>query len=263
MRVFISVFCMVAVALIGVANAEAPKDQTTPEAFGSVEGDIVLHGQPKANVDVLLLRQLTGGGDFSRTTETDAKGHFRFDKIPDGEYSVGHQVMYTPRGVGWSSPTGTDTYRRHVIVESGEHVIVPPYPKGHTLKGRMVLAPGSTYDVAWQGEDMRHIYTTNSWSKGKRVRTPEESHAWWEKFRKTKKFKKEWTKGTRIVLMVEPDGSFHAFDVPPGNYKLNIEVGRNVELAPGVLPANVFTSFTMPDADLTLPDLQVREPATK
>lgn len=263
MRVFIPMFCMVALALLGVATAEAPKDQTTPEALGSVEGDIVLHGHPKANTDVELLSQFREGEDFSRTTKTDSKGHFRFDNIPAGEYAVGHHVMYDTRAANWSSRTGTDTYRRNVIVAPGEHVIVPPYPKGHTLKGRMVLAPGSTYDVAWQGEDMRHIYTTNAWSKDKRVRTPEESHAWWEKFRKTKKFKKAWTKGTRIVLMVQPDGSFHAFDVPPGNYELNIEVGSNVELAPGVFPASVFTSFTMPNADLTLPDLQVREPATK
>lgn len=260
MRVFISMYCVLAVLLASVAHAQSPKDQTTPEQLGSVEGDIILHDQPKANVDVLLLRQLTGDGGFSRTTTTDSEGHFRFDKIPAGEYAVGHQVMYETRAANWVSPTGTDTYRRNVIVEPGEHVIVPPYPKGHTLKGRMVLAPGSTYDVAWQGEDMRHIYTTNAWSKDKRVRTPEESRAWWEDFRKTKKFKKAWTKGTRIVLMVEPDGSFHAFDVPPGSYELVIDVGSNVELPEGTLPANVFTTFTMPNADLTLPDLQVREP---
>jgi hypothetical protein len=192
-------------------------------------------------------------------TKTATSGHFHIKNVPPGEYAVGHLVEYSVQFKDGRERGFTDSYRRNIIVGPGEHVVVPPYPKGHTLRGRMVLAPGSTYDVAWQGEDLRHIYTPRKHPKQSPSLSPEESQEQWEAYRKTKKFRKDWVKGTRIILDVHPDGSFHAFDVPPGDYVLHIDVGSNTGRSRGALPAVAHTTFTMPSADLSLPDIQVRE----
>lgn len=244
---------MLAVALLGVRAAFA-------DAPGSIEGDIVIHGKPLADAQVMLMRQFVDRPKEIRPINTDAQGHFRFDNVEPGEYAVGHLLMYDVDAKVWSSKTGTDTYRRHVIVGPGEHVVVPPYPAGHTVRGRLVLPAGSTLDVAWQGADMRHIYTpTKHRPKNTPGMTPEESKKAFEEWRQSKAFKKEWVKGTRIVVDVHPDGSFEVQDVPPGDYVLNIEVGENSDREFKLPPAWLFKEFKMRKKDMDLGTLTVQE----
>ncbi len=257
MRTIIPLLLTAVALLVPPARAETTPPTETP---GSVEGHMVLHGKPLPGATIIVLRQLVESHVPAQTAITDAKGHFRVDNVPPGEYAVGLEVELNTKSTQGSSRGSTESYRRHIIVGPGEHVLVPPYPKGNTLKGRMVLAPGSTYDVAWQGEDLRHIYTPRKHPKHDPRLSPEEHKKKWEAYRKTKKFRKEWVKGTRIVVDVHPDGTFHAFDVPPGDYVLTIDVGTNTDRPSGTPPAVAYTTFTMPNTNFTLPDIQVHEP---
>lgn len=243
---------MVALLLLAASRAIA-------EDLGSIEGDIVIHSKPLAGVEVMLMRQFMEPRKHIPQVKTDANGHFRFDQVQPGEYAVGHLLMYDVEAKVWSSRSGTDTYRRHVIVGPGEHVVVPPYPAGHTLRGRMVLPAGSTLDVAWQGASMRHIYTqTKHRPKSTPGMTPEESKKAFEEWRQSRAFKKEWVKGTKIVVDVHPDGSFEVQDVPPGDYVLNIEVGENSDKEHAMPPAWLYTEFKMRKKDVDLGELTVK-----
>lgn len=262
MRTWLAGLCLAWAMCFPAVAAAAETAPPAGEKPGSVEGEIVLHGTPKTGVEVMLLRQFDEV-DFSQTTTTDKAGRFHFHDIPPGVYAVGHMTQYVTRTTRGFSPTSTDTYRRYIVVEPGQHVKVPAFRKGHTLRGRMVLPPGSTYDVAWQGEDTRHILAVQDWPKGRPDASSDAYAAWWEAYRNSKSFKKFLAKMTRIVLTVNPDGSFHAFDVPPGEYALSIDVGTNKLRKIGEYPPSVSTTFTMPNDDLTLPDLEVIMPKSE
>lgn len=236
-----------AVMLLGTALAHG-------EELGSIEGDFLFHGRPLAGVKVMLTRQL---GSPNHTpfepVETDEKGHFKFENVPAGEYAVGHLQMYRLGNEHWHTNSGTDSHRRNVIVGPGEHVALPPYPAGHTVRGRMVLAPGATLEIAWQGGDQRIIRTVGKTTP--KDGTPEAYDAW----RKSDEFKKLWPLETKIVVDVHADGSFVARDVPPGQYVLGIDVGRQSAQEEAGPAGRVSAEFIVKDDDVDLGELTVRE----
>lgn len=231
------------------------------EALGSIEGDIVLHGKPLVDVQVMLTAQMERSANFD-PVKTDAQGHFKFDRVPAGYYAVGHLVSYHLGNSQWYTHSGTDSYRRNVIVERGEHVVLPPYPPGHAVRGRMVLAPGSKLDVAWQAGENRIIRSIGKTAPESRPgMSQEEYERAGEAWRKSKAFRENWPKETKIVVDVHPDGSFEAQDVPAGEYQIGIDVGRESAKGEADAAGHASGTFTMEAKDIDLGELTVKERA--
>jgi hypothetical protein len=238
---------------VSSVSAEEPPTENT----AVVQGQLIEGGVPLSGVVVLLFSQ-SEEVDFSEERTTDAMGSYRFENVPPADYRVGRLSKYKVRRTGGFTYTSTPTHTRWVIVDPGATVEVPPLPSGHTLRGRMVAPKDCPIRIAWQGCDERRLVTEYSSPEPPSSLPEVEREAWYRSNRKSPEYKAARKDATHIVPDVHPDGSFEAAYVPPGEYRLYIEVADDDDGFPSDCAGYASASFTMPDAEFTLPDIEVK-----
>lgn len=238
---------------VSSVSAEDPPTENT----AVVQGQLIEGGVPLSGVVVSLFSQ-SEEVDFSEERTTDAMGSYRFESVPPADYRVGRLSRYKVRCTRAFSYTSTATHTRWVFVDPGATVEVPPLPSGHTLRGRMVAPKDCPIRIAWQGCDERRLVTKYSSPEPPSSLPEVEREAWYRSYGKSPEYKAARKDYTHIVPDVHPDGSFEASHVPPGEYELTIEVADDDAPFPSDCVGYASASFTMPDAELTLPDIEVK-----
>lgn len=193
------------------------------ESWGEIEGTVLAGGRPVAGAQVTVGFTSPSYGpddlrlDFDYVATTDARGEFRFVKVPPGQHYV--QRMFAPRA-GKSGPTGS-SYGEPVTVEPGKTAQVTLGGKGRAVIGRLELSPPlAGYNWNWdlpalvlERPDLERPSVRSAPTADARTRRLEQ-FAWAADNLARKKY----------YFVVQPDGTFQADDVPPGNYLLDITV---------------------------------------
>jgi hypothetical protein len=234
----------------------AMADPPSTDNAAVVMGEVIEGGVPLSGVQVFLTRQSEDGA--SQQAETDAQGRYRFESVAPGEYMVGRSSRVLLRRSGSFTYMTTPTYTRWIFVEPGATLDVPLVPTGHTLRGRLVVPKDCPIKIAWQGCSQRRLSSSFSWPEPPATLPEAEHDAWFKSYRQSLEYKAARKDDTIIVVDVHPDGSFEAAHVPPGGYSLFIEIADDGTDVLSDYAGAASTSFTMPDADFTLPDLEAK-----
>lgn len=200
-----------------------PAHEVRLKPSGTVEGRVLVAGQPKAGVS-LNLASLTSspslGLHLSYSATSDAEGRFAFTQVTEGEYKL---YRWTSKGSGRAV---TETYQQPVTVRGGETIRLDYYTPGRVVVGRAV-PDKPEIAVNWQND----VHVLSLKLPGSRVasRVNLEDFATIAAFRKASEASpaSNPTPGARAYpLVFEADGSFRADDVPPGTYEVRVRVTK-------------------------------------
>lgn len=165
---------------------------------------------------------------------TDAQGHFTFNKVPPGDRTVG--LYYELRRMSGSSSytTSSSGHAVPITVKAGETNEVPVGGTGRTITGRIAVVGADQNEVDWK----RDFHTINLRVPGNPelepvtmtgINTEEERQKFWQErnermkaFWRTEKGRELELKQRSYVLQFETNGSFYAYNIPPGTYDMYV-----------------------------------------
>lgn len=187
------------------------------QAWGAIEGRLYLGKTPAVEVTVDVGFQSAGYApgapqlSFDLMQKTDSAGRFRFDRVPPGEHTV-YQLINLHSGqsgeIGFS-------HGARVIVNPGETAQVILGGKGRVVIGRFVLPAAMDYD--WSSKLVALVQDRPDLSRPADNQFPPTS-AYWEASRAYD------AAIAKYYLRFQPDGSFRADDVSPGQYTLSLTI---------------------------------------
>ncbi|QEH36715.1 Regulatory protein BlaR1 [Aquisphaera giovannonii] len=221
--------------------------------FARVEGRYLIGPKPAANVPVMLLCLVQDQStehcnlSFHRTSTTDGEGRFRFERV---------MAMPGLRVAGGTHRHGKSlawSLGAPVRVEPGEVATVQLGGTGMPVVGRVALPASSAMSVDLTEGSSVSIKSNRSWFpypldlfRGKTSLNGPELSNWslhWKGSREARDYDDSLVAET---VDLKPDGSFRIDDVPPGEYRLSISVGRpERRFGPGPF-AQVGRVFTVP-----------------
>ncbi|MSU61772.1 MAG: redoxin domain-containing protein [Pedosphaera sp.] len=203
-------------AEVAVANFKT-NEPIKLQAWGRIEGVLKIARKPAENQTVMLAPGMVMGPDALQydfeqfQARTDSDGKFVFGKVPPGERMLVRQVKTDQNS--WMH-----SMNMPVTVAPGETTTVAMGGTGRNVIGR-VVASGVTNQIDWKHSGFSQIST--KWPQPPRkLRTPEDMAKWQE----SDEFKKAAARQRSFPVEFAEDGTFHADDVIPGNYDLNINV---------------------------------------
>ncbi len=191
--------------------------------FATIEGVALKNGRPASRQIILLAgitrirtQRLTG---FYCNTETtaDTEGHFRFDGLPPGVYSLAYR---TP-----GSPKLTD--EATICLESGECGRVrmgEPDPEGATVIGSFSVSPKESVEN-WTTQastpylGRRVVFPEAPGSLSKDART-----LWFTEWASSAAGRHLIAQDRAYSLSLSHDGRFTGRGLPPGDYELHLRV---------------------------------------
>jgi RNA polymerase sigma factor (sigma-70 family) len=187
---------------------EAPHDAIVMklQPWGRIHGILMAHGKPLAETSVKVGRRFLnpwthGVFLWSETYSciTDSKGQFTFENLPPGHYSVGRFEIGRPFDC-----------RATVTLGSGETVRIEMGGDGSAVTGRVNLEnfpPEVDLSRILGGALLTRVQANPVDSKQERI-------AYWQ----SPIGIAAWLEQRTYSIQLNPDGSFHAEDVPPGDY---------------------------------------------
>jgi peroxiredoxin/uncharacterized protein YaiE (UPF0345 family) len=238
-------------ALPAFSQAATPPDVKP----GRVEGTYFIGKTPGAHAEMTLELQNVQEHKEIPWAITDATGHFAFEGVTPGQYTVGHAQSTEVMSAGTSTEFKSSCHTRWVVVKPGETTQVQVGGTGRKIVGRMVAPADTKIKISWQGTMDRHIFKVNPEPNPPEGLSPEATKEWREAFVKSDAFNTHEAASEWIIPEVEEDGAFSAVDVPPGNYTMQIDVGNDAHtLFEGLGPAGIaFLKFTVPPGDDNAP----------
>jgi hypothetical protein len=220
--------------------ARSPIIQLQP--WGRIEGVLRSAGQALANEKVCILKRMWNpwipsinlyGETF--ITTTDAKGEFVFEFVPPGEHALGHLF----RG------GGTMETRATIQVKPGETTMVELGGNGRAPLGHVAVAGRkSGFDFSKsRGQltrrqarpiDLPRTVRASDFASDEAYQQAARNEAvklttYWQ----STEGLNAWREHRIYAVWFDADGSFHADDIPAGDYELN------VFLRPGIYSASI------------------------
>jgi len=203
------------------------------QPWGRIEGTLRIGGKALAGQDVGI--GYWGSGELwdmnvaDRRTEakTDETGRFVFPRVAPGDLWVTWRVMVRPGD-------GRESHHTYAEVQPGETVRVELGGRGRAVVGRAMVpdAPatagndaGTTPQVpSLTGVLWRHQEPGISWPPNVSAMTDEQKRAYEHQWRATPQAK-VWARSVgNYEFPVAADGKFRVNDVPPGTYRLHVQL---------------------------------------
>lgn len=189
------------------------------EGWGKIEGVLTVNSQPKADVRLQLNPR---GGQFDFLSlqyllSTKSDGHFVFNKVPPGKYSL---VCTKVSNGQWPQ-----YYPFPVQVVAGETTTVEYANEGRSVLGKLLAIPASS-DIDWPKAVTTCLLSRTA--PDRVVESPQfDDFVRMEDYTAAQK-RYSSSPGDRTYdtfgLDFEPDGTFRAEGVPPGEYELHVEI---------------------------------------
>jgi peroxiredoxin len=256
---FIALFLGILAAL-PAPTQDLPPSDVKP---GRVEGTYFIGKTPGAHAEMTLELQNVQEHKQIPWAITDAAGHFAFETVTPGQYTVGHVQATEVMSAGTSTEFKRTCHTRCIVVKPGETTEVQIGGTGRKITGRMVAPADNKVKISWQGTMDRQILADHPRPRPPEGLSKEDAKKWEDAFVKSDAYNTLSAASLFITPEVEEDGAFSAVDVPPGNYTMQIDVGNNAQ---GPLnqngPAGIaFLKFNVPpggdDAPVDLGEVPV------
>lgn len=205
--------------------------------YGTVEGQLLVRGQPRAGVSVALHSRIWSPYDsfhLGYSTITDAEGRFVFRQVPPGEYKLCRFIHSAKSSLPGRSLT--ESYQQPLTVLAGQTIQMTYASSGRLVTGQ-ALAVRPEVEVDWE-HDVHTLNLKLPADANVKVIEPDD-FATQAAF--TKARDESWaTRGTHVIppgartypLVMNVDGSFQVEDVPPGTYELRIQVTKSAVATP-------------------------------
>jgi protocatechuate 3,4-dioxygenase beta subunit len=187
------------------------------QAWGAIEGTLYIGKTPAAGETVDVGFQSRGYPPnaprlpFDLMQKTDSAGRFRFDRVPPGDHAVYRYIDTHP---GQTGEIGF-SHGARVTVNPGEIAEVTLGGKGRVVIGRLVLPDAVNYD--WSSKLVALVQDRPDLTRPVDNEFPPTS-AYWEASRAYE------AAIAKYYLRFQPDGSFRADDVSPGQYSLSLTI---------------------------------------
>ncbi|HEY1171336.1 MAG TPA: M56 family metallopeptidase [Verrucomicrobiae bacterium] len=231
----------------GVAMVSPEEFKKNPvirlQPWGRVEGQLQIGEKIGAGEDMWLRTLGTGSGNNLElsgarfSTKTDAAGRFVFEYVPPGEYKIFRIVKAGPvvpvdDSLGQAellakSHGGSFSHDTVVVVAPGQKVNVSLGGKGALVRAKVFMPEKAPFD--WAGTSLFARLEKSPvqwpWQVEKRAPKPGENVQYMrtEAYRSAAKARQEY------AFSVNADGSISVYDVPPGNYRLELRVERKLD----------------------------------
>lgn len=186
-------------------------------AWGAIEGTLLIGKTPAAGETVDVGFASLGYAPnaprlpFDLMQKTDSDGRFRFDRVPPGDHTV-YRLINLHAGqngeIGFSQGAAAK-------VNPGETAEVTLGGKGRVVIGRFVLPAAMNYD--WPSKLVALVQDRPDLARPVDNEFPP-TLAYWEAVRAYQ------AAIAKYYLRLQPDGSFRADDVPPGQYTLSLTI---------------------------------------
>jgi peroxiredoxin len=198
-------------------------------AWGSVEGTVFIGAKPAAD-QILNLGQVLSGVfdkntprcDFRYSTNSDMNGHFTFTRVFPGDWQASRGVRH---GNMVSYTAG-----ENVTVSPGQTSLVIIGGKGRPVIGKIVLPAGSNLQTDWTHGFFNIRNKEKKLAVFDKIKNMgvEERKKWYETWKNSKEgkaYEESSRKNRRAYsFVVNPDGTFHAEDIPAGIYTLSVQL---------------------------------------
>jgi len=178
---------------------------------------------------------------MSQTT-TDDHGRFAFNRVPPGRQVLDRLIDQRAGGRTWSS----ENLPAIVEVPPGGTLVTNLGGHGRTVIGRLSFSPGMAPAIT-NGILGLENPRAKIMRQMRQMKTAEER----AQFSQTDEYQKMMMNWVNIVAVLQPDGSFRADEVPPGNYELDMPMLGSI------------TNFTRVDVDKYLSQPNVLVPPAK
>jgi hypothetical protein len=187
------------------------------QAWGTIEGTVYIGKTPAAGETIDVGFQSTGYRrdaprlPFDLMQQTDSAGRFRFDRVPPGDHTVFRYINTHP---GETGEIGF-SHGASVTVTPGETAQVTLGGKGRVVIGRLVLSPRANYD--WSSKLVALVQDRPELTRPVDNHFPASSD-YFEAFRAYD------AAIAKYYIRFQPDGSFRADDVAPGQYIISLTI---------------------------------------
>jgi beta-lactamase regulating signal transducer with metallopeptidase domain/uncharacterized GH25 family protein len=203
------------------------------QAWGRLEGTLRVGRRFGTNEQVVLESDQFEGRNLpflafeNFQARTDEQGRFVFTLVPPGEHKIARMV---PQGNGsWTHANPTP-----VMVKPGVVTTMTLGGNGRTVRGRARVLE-ATNEVSWQHADgALHTPFPAAFNN---VRTMTERQAWF----RSSGAKDSMKHFRSYPVTISGDGSFHADEVPPGDYELDVTFMSSDRPSPD--PSNILGRF--------------------
>ena len=209
--------------------ADSPRLQARP--FGRIEGRFLVGDRPLANRPIDLSGSIQDDSTSfisffqGQKATTDADGRFAFDKvIPMADLRVGRQDVIEKPGTVWS-------IGEPVRVEDGRTTSATIGGKGRAVVGRVDPPEGWNQPVDFTDQakvSLESNRTNNPYPlelmRGKTSISDTGWSQWSRAWSKTPEGQAYANARVLVSVMLAPDGSFRFDDIPPGEYRITIQV---------------------------------------
>jgi hypothetical protein len=271
-------FKLVALSAAGFAQvgsdaiAKSPDVHLTP--WARAEGRLLLNGKPGANqnISVFVNQQQQWRPDepmvqISNQCQTDADGHFSFDRVAPGDIQVSHEVMMS----NGQYNQGFNVQTQEATAVSGQTITVNLGGAGRPVTGRVILpaALAGRADLNINA-NLHNVANTEPQPPpipdSVKKNSPDAQRTWWRQFMQSDDGK-AYVKRLRDFQMnnqqvpVAPGGAFTIDNVAPGTYQLTVSVNPYRGGMPLASAKAKFTVDPIPggssDQPMQIPDIQV------
>jgi thiol-disulfide isomerase/thioredoxin len=195
----------------------------TLQPWGAIEGTAMLAGKPLAGVEMALQGPLpnpvSAGVAISPadyTTKTDEQGKFIFTNLPPLELRLGRMINGFFHGA------------QYVTIKPGAPTVLQ-YGGGGAVVSARLQVPGYTHQIHWKaGQSI--VLTADVTEPDKPAFDDEAGEKLWiGQFWKSEEGK-AWQHSQRaFTTTAEDDGSFKIEDLPPGKYRLRVQLREAAE----------------------------------
>ena len=204
----------------------------TLQAWGSIKGKLMVGSKPGAHVE-LALQAVNSNWDgrqpqiyMNDIVTTDSSGQFSFDHVPPGKVMVSKVIRI---GSSWNNSAG-----HTVDLKPGETALVNMGGTGRPVAGKFDIPSNFPHGdwMAWNASMRAHSSVKGpDMPLAIRIGSADAKRKWYEQWAKTPEgqaFVAEQKKAiengqTSFQFAVQPDGTFHADDVPAGTYDLTAQ----------------------------------------
>jgi RNA polymerase sigma factor (sigma-70 family) len=212
-------FAQLSIGQLAAGNA------ITLQPWGRIQGRVILDSEPAPNEHIIAYNQVFGfDGEGHRVglltvrveTTTDSAGHFAFEKMPPGEYTVFREKR---REVGYFA--GCESHDISAVLKAGEVTQVVLGGSGRPVTGKAVLA-GATGPINWANvpvvlsqkptSELGPFPSRHNFGSGAAFRAAMNR---WDALQRERR---------RFGAFCDSSGSFRIPDVPAGTYELVIEL---------------------------------------